>query len=552
MKKAFLLLFLALQSITGFAQNSRVQPATSNQVTQNFYDAALTRPSKNAPLQPLYANDVIIENQVGVNQREVVIASSSNGWFYAAYTTYNAATQGNGLGLSKSTDGGITWTVSDYFEFPFTRISNIDLVVTGLNQNNLLAFVSYVFLDSASMEYSLRVDKHDATNDTFLTTAYLLDHGTDKINDAAIASDYLYPATGSAPYSIGVAYSTLNVSTDTVVFVASDDAGTTWNIRETLLNTLYYTRSIDLSYGHSASSSDGQYFAVWEQTIYQTDTNASIMFSRNVSTFDGNWSNPQNLDSLTVLTAGKCRHPKIATAFSALDNASGGITAMIVFERQYQNADYDIASYYNLHAENANNWQMFDMVASGDQELQPDVVFDYNNHFFLATMFDSTDGNMLLYFEPFDIPDLSWSAATASYNDMTTNLIAPWPQVAYDPVSSLSINAWIAEGPGSNGIAMFDAEVANGLKEENLLLFTDVFPNPANANTTISYNLKTSGEVQINIYNILGESIQTQTINATSGKNQTTLNIENLPDGVYMIQIQIGTSIATKSLVIVR
>ncbi len=549
MKKTTFLLLLALLTGTAYAQNSRVQLARPQQ-TINFYEEVQNRPSKNAPLLPLYANDVIIETQAGVDQREVVIASSFDGTFYAAYTTYEPATQMGGLTLSKSADGGVTWTVSDHFEFPDIRISNIDLVVTGTNANNLYAFVSYVFLDSSSMEYSLRVDRHDASNDVYLDTPYMLNHGTDKINDAAIASDYLFPATGSSPYSIGLIYTAFNINTDTVVFVGSDDAGATWNIRETLLNTLYYTRSIDLSYGYGPAAPNGQYFAVWEQMLGSNDVNADIIFCRNQTTFNGNWTAPQNIDSLSALTAGKCRNPKIATAFSNANNASGGITAMLVFERQFQNADYDISSYYNLNAENANNWFMLDMAASPNQELQPDITFDYDNLFFLATAFDSTFGNLTLFFESFNVPDASWAASPTSYNDLSTNISNPWPQVAYDPFSNLAINAWIAEGSGNNGIALFDAEFADGVSEENAIEFTDVFPNPANTNANISFNLKTANEVQLVIYNVLGESLQTQTINAISGKNQATLNVENLPAGIYTIQLHTGSETTNQQLVV--
>jgi hypothetical protein len=552
MRKLALLLGLTLASLSMAGQTSRVQIAADNQPPINFYENAGNRPNANALLAPLYANDVIIENQPGIDQRHVAISSSYNGWFYSAYTTYAATGNIVGLTLSKSIDQGITWTVIDHIESNGATIADLDLVVTGNDSSNLYAFVSYILYDSSAQTYNLIIDRHDASNNVYINTPYRLNHGNNPINDVAIASDYMLPAAGAAPYSVGLIYSAYNPSIDTVVFIASDNAGTDWNIRQNLVTTLFFTRTVDLSYGVSQSDPNGKYFAVWEQLLNITDINANIHVSRTQANFAGTWANPQNLDSTSALTNGQCRNPKIATSFSNFNNNSGGITAMVVFERQFQSADYDVSSFYTLNAENASTWQSIDLNNSPNQELQPDIAFDPSNLFFLATAYDSTAGNLVLFYEDFNVPNQSWITFPNRYNDLTNNLSAPWPKVAVDHSTAGAINAWIAEDANNNGVALFDVEMANSIAEDNNLMVNAVFPNPANTQTNITFHLKTASEVQLVVYNALGQAMQTQTINANVGKNQAILNVENLPAGIYMIQLQAGNQTTTKQLVIVQ
>ncbi len=66
-----------------------------------------------------------------------------------------------------------------------------------------------------------------------------------------------------------------------------------------------------------------------------------------------------------------------------------------------------------------------------------------------------------------------------------------------------------------------------------------VYPNPANVQTTLSFDLKQTSDVVINVYNIQGKLIETKSIaNAQEGNVTTTLNVSNYVKGTYLVNIQ--------------
>ena len=67
------------------------------------------------------------------------------------------------------------------------------------------------------------------------------------------------------------------------------------------------------------------------------------------------------------------------------------------------------------------------------------------------------------------------------------------------------------------------------------------YPNPFNASTKISYELAQTGEITIDIYDILGRKVETL-INRTqpAGKYSLVWNALGLPSGVYFYKLQAG------------
>ncbi len=506
------------------------------------------------PLVPLYTNDVIIDNNSAVDQRRVRLAVAFNGWLYVAFTTFDAASSTGGLTIKSSRDNGITWSVIYQAQTFDIQYPAIDIVVAGTDTNNLTLFLAGVNLTLSTSTYVLFVDRYNATTGSFLNNNYLQVNNTRPFYDVALATDYLSPAVGASPYSVGMLYSSFSSSYDSIVFVSSGDGGNTWSNRQTVATTGFYNRNISLAYGRSASGSNGRYFAAWERLSSSTNRTGNIYTSRCSSTFDDSWITPVNLDSLSSAMIGLCRNPSIATSFGTLDTDSGGVAAVVMVDRDYlgDGSDYDMLGFQNKRAHYSDFWYRFDIVNSNENDMHSDVSYDPTNNNFLATYYDSTNGKLPYIVNGFNLLTPStWSTVSTQYNDLTTNLKAPYPRVEINPAVTQAAHVWIAEGANNKGIAMFDAEYnITGIAENNAITGNTIFPNPANTNANINFNLEKAGVVQITVYNVLGESMQTQTINATSGKNQATLNVENLPAGIYLVQIQIGNQIATKSLVI--
>ncbi len=78
-----------------------------------------------------------------------------------------------------------------------------------------------------------------------------------------------------------------------------------------------------------------------------------------------------------------------------------------------------------------------------------------------------------------------------------------------------------------------------------------LFPNPAKENTTLKINSLKTTDIQISVYNMLGEVIESEKSSLTAGENEVKLNTKDYPKGVYFVTVPDGSnSVITKKLVI--
>lgn len=80
-------------------------------------------------------------------------------------------------------------------------------------------------------------------------------------------------------------------------------------------------------------------------------------------------------------------------------------------------------------------------------------------------------------------------------------------------------------------------DVVTSLNEE-FFLYPN-FPNPFNPQTNINYKLKKSAFVSLQVYNFLGEKVQTlANEHQSAGDYEYVFNAENLPSGIYLCKLQ--------------
>jgi len=58
-------------------------------------------------------------------------------------------------------------------------------------------------------------------------------------------------------------------------------------------------------------------------------------------------------------------------------------------------------------------------------------------------------------------------------------------------------------------------------------------PNPFQLNTRIDFHSEISGEVDFEVYSLLGQKVYFQPINASKGENSLVFNGQMLPEGSY-------------------
>ena len=103
-----------------------------------------------------------------------------------------------------------------------------------------------------------------------------------------------------------------------------------------------------------------------------------------------------------------------------------------------------------------------------------------------------------------------------------------------------------------NGI-QDNTHIESGVGENNYSLLP-VAPNPIKGNTlTINYSLGQSGDVNINIYNTVGELVK-EVVNSseTAGEYSKTVNISDLVSGTYIITMKSRAYETQQQLMIVK
>jgi len=79
------------------------------------------------------------------------------------------------------------------------------------------------------------------------------------------------------------------------------------------------------------------------------------------------------------------------------------------------------------------------------------------------------------------------------------------------------------------------------------------YPNPFNAGTTISYSISKSANVRIEVYNILGQLIETLVNeNQPAGVYKAIWNAANLPSGVYFYRVESGGIAETRKMLLLK
>jgi hypothetical protein len=154
----------------------------------------------------------------------------------------------------------------------------------------------------------------------------------------------------------------------------------------------------------------------------------------------------------------------------------------------------------------------------------------------------------------------AWYNTYAGTNSIdTTKTVAQiafvnaFPTELYDPsdfrlqASSAASTGASFNGPEFAGQVTGIEKLTNGVINSFVL-----YPNPATANTSISFSISEKNKVSVNVYDVLGNLVSTlsQSNDFEKGNNTISLNTANLASGIYYISLDINGSKETKKLVI--
>lgn len=95
------------------------------------------------------------------------------------------------------------------------------------------------------------------------------------------------------------------------------------------------------------------------------------------------------------------------------------------------------------------------------------------------------------------------------------------------------------------------------VEEENLLVnqfrLDQNYPNPFNPSTTISFNLNEASEVNLKVFNLLGEEVTTLIQqNLSAGLHQIKFDATNLQSGTYFYRIETNKNSEIRKMVLLK
>ena len=107
-----------------------------------------------------------------------------------------------------------------------------------------------------------------------------------------------------------------------------------------------------------------------------------------------------------------------------------------------------------------------------------------------------------------------------------------------------------------SGNITLDKTIIDGVNDDNInnnLNILGIYPNPATENASIKYNLSTNSNISIEIFDVLGNKVETLlNKNVNAGPQQFTFNLEDIPSGVYYCTLNSNGKKVTKPLTIIR
>jgi predicted GH43/DUF377 family glycosyl hydrolase len=111
-------------------------------------------------------------------------------------------------------------------------------------------------------------------------------------------------------------------------------------------------------------------------------------------------------------------------------------------------------------------------------------------------------------------------------------------------------------GANPNGIGLATANIVSVEDEEsipNAFALQQNYPNPFNPSTKISWQSPVGSWQTLKVYDVLGNEVATL-VNEyrPAGKYKTELNAANLPSGIYFYQIQAGSYVNTKKMILLK
>ena len=132
----------------------------------------------------------------------------------------------------------------------------------------------------------------------------------------------------------------------------------------------------------------------------------------------------------------------------------------------------------------------------------------------------------------------------------TYNTGFPGTPMVFDIVIPGSIRALYAFTHG-NGAFKRDP-VNTGVKENSISYGMNIYPNPSNEQTFISFASESNDDITITVYDLTGKLVKNETRDVQKGANNIALSTMEMSIGTYLVAVKQGEKLYSKKLVVTR
>ncbi|HQT90752.1 MAG TPA: T9SS type A sorting domain-containing protein, partial [Candidatus Kryptobacter bacterium] len=110
---------------------------------------------------------------------------------------------------------------------------------------------------------------------------------------------------------------------------------------------------------------------------------------------------------------------------------------------------------------------------------------------------------------------------------------------------------------GTHGRGAWQVNLVTGIAEPSLppttFALNQNYPNPFNPATMISYSIPRASDVNIDVYNVLGQRVRSMSTGfQPAGEHTVEFNASTLPSGVYFYTVRFGGMSLTKKMVLLK
>jgi hypothetical protein len=120
-------------------------------------------------------------------------------------------------------------------------------------------------------------------------------------------------------------------------------------------------------------------------------------------------------------------------------------------------------------------------------------------------------------------------------------------------IASLPNNGQSVSEAALDEFQVWDGPLTTGINHTEIVSGIYLYPNPAIENLTVSFNIESEKEVELQLTNSLGQQVWKKDLGkVNSGSHQYAVDVRNLSAGVYQLRIKTNDGSFSKKVSVIR